>query len=144
MRLNHKSALRIAFLLLLAAVVAAMVVPYATLQFLVREFASVREAVLLLQEIADAVSLSHLLSFGLLGFVAHFTSKRWRLWYALGLLTVASTIEVVQIWVPGRQPAISHVILDILGGMGGFGLAWLVAYAWMPMSHREAPSSTWY
>lgn len=145
MRLNHKSVLRIVFLLLLAIVVAAMVVPYTVLQFMVREFAFVKETVLVLQGLADGLKLSHLLSFGLLGFVAHFTSKPWRIWHAIGLLTIASAVEVVQMWVPGRQPAISHVFLDILGGMAGFGLAWLVTYACMPVRPSEAPSSTyWY
>jgi hypothetical protein len=139
MRLNHKSALRIALLLLLVALLVAMVVPYTVFQLTVREFAPV------LQWLAGGVKLTHLFSFGIIGFVAHFTSKPWRIWHALGLLTVASTVEVVQISVPGEHAAVSHIIFDVLGGMGGFGLAWLVACAWEPARASEAPSSTyWY
>ena len=81
-----------------------------------------------------------------MGFAAHFGWRRWRAWHvALGALLVASLAEVVQLWVPGREPAVSHAILDLLGAVLGFTIAWLLSYAWSNRSlpQEYQPSTHW-
>jgi hypothetical protein len=131
MHVGLKSAFRILLLLVLAVVVTAMVVPYSALEFVLREFACLRSAMNFLDTVAPAFEMDSLLSFGALGFAAHFGCQGrqpWRVAIAVG--AVAVFVEIVQVWMPGREAAVSHAILDLLGGVCGFGIAWLLTYAW--------------
>jgi VanZ family protein len=75
--------------------------------------------------------MSHLLSFGGLGFLARFSWPRARPRnVATAIVVVAVLVEIVQIWVPGREAAVSHAVLEALGGLAGFGIAWVLTYAW--------------
>jgi hypothetical protein len=131
MRVLIKSLLRTCLLLVLLGVVAGMVVPYSTIEYVLREFKGVKHLLNFLDTVAPGFELDHLLSFGVLGFVAHFAWRKGRAWQvAAGILAVAALVETVQIWIPGREAAVSHAILAFLGGVVGFTAAWLSTYAW--------------
>jgi len=131
MALTPRSIPRILLLLVLALVVASMVVPASALDFLRFHYGWVDGVVDFLFTVTPGMDMDHLVAFGLLGFVAHFGWPGGRGWQmALGLLCVATLVEFVQLWVPGRQAAVSHAVLDLVGGMAGFGFAWVLGYAW--------------
>ena len=136
MTLTARSIPRILLLLVLTLVVLSMIAPSSALDFLRFRYGWVDTVVDFLAMITPAgADIDHLLAFGLLGFVAHYGWRRGRSWQvALALLAVAALVEFVQIWIPGRQAAVSHALLDVIGGMSGFGLAWVLSYAWGPHS----------
>lgn len=145
-RVNHKSLLRVSFLVLLASVVASMVIPYSTLQVLVNQFAWMKGSARFFHSAAPGVEIHHLLSYAAVGFAAHIGWPKWRAWqFALGLYVVAGLVELVQVWVPGRSSSILHVVLDVASGLAGFGLAWLATYAWGEESVPKLahPSAHW-
>jgi VanZ family protein len=118
-------------LLALAVVVAAMVVPYSVVQDVLRKFTWIGHAVDFLDTVAPGLEVSHLLAFGALGGLARFAWSRSRARSIAGaIVAVAVLVEVVQHWVPGRESAISHAVLEALGGLAGFGIAWVLSYAW--------------
>lgn len=131
MPVSRKSALRALVLLALAAVVTALVVPYDVVQGLLRKFGWINHAVDFLDTVAPGLEVSHLVAFGALGFLARFGWPRARARnVAAAILAVAALVEIVQIWVPGREAAVSHAILETLGGLAGFGIAWVLSFAW--------------
>jgi hypothetical protein len=128
---RHKSLLRFLFLVLLGCVVASMVIPYSTLQDLVRSFAWLKGSANFFHSAAPGLDIHHLLSYAAVGFAAHIGWPKWRGWQvALGLYVLAGVVELVQVWVPGRASSILHVALDVVWGLSGFLIAWLVTYAW--------------
>jgi hypothetical protein len=131
MHVAHRYLLRICFLVLFAAVITAMVVPYSVLQVVVSQFICIRRTMDFLDTLGRGVDLDHLVSFGAVGFAAHLGWRHWRAWQvAIGALIVASVAELVQIWMPGREPEVLHAILGVIGAVAGFSLAWLLTYAW--------------
>ncbi|MEJ8836799.1 VanZ family protein [Ramlibacter sp. AN1133] len=122
----------------LAMVIATLVVPYAVVEDLFKRFGWLGNAVDFLDTVAPGLEVSHLLSFGALGFLARFSWPKARARnVAIAVVTVAVVVEFVQIWVPGRQAAVSHAILESLGGLAGFGIAWVLTYAWGSSSLPE-------
>ena len=70
-------------------------------------------------------NVDHVVGFGALGISARFACPRGNAWpCALLLVVVAVVTELVQVWSPGRDPDVLHVLLDWVAVMGGFGLAW--------------------
>lgn len=131
MPLSARSIPRIILLLVLALVVSSMVVPYSWLDFIRVKYAWVDEVIDFLFTITPGLDMDHLAAFGVLGFAAHFGWTRGRAWQVgVCILAVAALVEFVQIWIPGRDPAVSHALLDLIGGMAGFGFAWVLTYAW--------------
>lgn len=131
MPLSARSFPRIVLLLVLALVVTSMIVPYSVLDFIRFEYGWVDTFIDFLDTITPGLDMDHLAAFGLLGFAAHFGWSRGRAWQvALAILLVAALVEFVQIWIPGRDAAVSHALLDVTGGMAGFGFAWVLTYAW--------------
>lgn len=131
MPVSRKSALRILLLSALAVVIATLVVPYVVVEDLFKRFGWLGHAVDFLDTVAPGLEVSHLLSFGALGFLARFSWPKARARnVAIAVVTVAVAVEFVQVWVPGRQAALSHAILESLGGLAGFGIAWVLTYAW--------------
>jgi hypothetical protein len=131
MRTNRTSLLRVIVVVVLGMVVAANLVPYTVLVGALRRYALMRELADVISCVAPGFDLDHLLAFGTVGFAAHFGWNKLRVWRAaLGLLAIAALVEFLQIWIPGRVPAISHAIVDVVGGVAGFGLASLFTYAW--------------
>ena len=55
-------------------------------------------------------------------------------WKVVGLLFLLSTtIELVQLRIPGRESALGDMVANTLGALAGVGLAW-----WLPRRHRSA------
>ena len=118
-------------MVVLAIVVTTLIVPYSVIEALFRKFGWIGRAADFLDTVAPGLEMSHLLSFGALGFLARFSWPRAApRKIALSLAGVAVLVEVVQIWVPGRQAAVSHAVLEALGAVVGFGIAWVLTYAW--------------
>ena len=126
----RKSALRLLLLLALAAVVTAMVVPYDVVEGWFRTFGWMGRTIDFLDTVAPGLEASHLVSFAILGLLARFSWPKARPRnVAIAIVSVAVLVEIVQIWVPGREAAVSHAVLEALGGLGGFSIAWLLTYA---------------
>jgi hypothetical protein len=131
MTVIRKSFLRALLVLALALVVTAMVVPFSTIEFILAEFAWARGLARFLDSVAPGHQLDYVLPFAALGFLARFGWRTGRSWQVAGAIAVvAGCVELAQIWAPDREPAVGHVILDVLGGAFGFLVAWLATYAW--------------
>jgi len=122
---------RIIFLLTLAFVMLVMLAPSSALEFLRVEYSWVDRFADFLDLIAPGVDFDHLSAFVALGFAVRFGWPTGRARHvAVGLLALASLTEFIQIWIPGRVASPFHTVMDVVGGMGGFGVAWLLTYAW--------------
>jgi hypothetical protein len=146
MPVSRKSVLRAVLVLFLAGVVTTLIVPYALVESVLDRFAWLGRVFDFLDTVAPGLEVSHVLAFGVLGFLARFGWRNGRpLHLAIGLLAVAAFVETAQIWVPGRQAAVSHAILEALGGLTGLGVAWLLTYAWGTESFPDdyKPSTHW-
>ncbi|HET8747378.1 MAG TPA: VanZ family protein, partial [Ramlibacter sp.] len=146
MPVRRKLLLRALLLLLLAAVVGVMVLPYSVVSGMMKRFGWIGDVLDFLDTIAPGLEMSHLLAFAALGFLARFAWPKRRPAYILGgVLAVAVFVEIVQVWVPGRQAAVSHALLETLGGVVGFAIAWVLTYAWgtesLPDDYK--PSTHW-
>lgn len=118
-------------MVVLALVVASMIVPSSVLDFIRFRYGWVDAFIDFLFTITPGLDMDHLMAFGVLGFAAHFGWSKGRAWQVgLGILAVSALVEFVQIWIPGREAAVSHALLDVIGGMAGFGFAWVLTYAW--------------
>jgi hypothetical protein len=147
MAVIHKSFLRALLLVALALVVTAMVVPFSVIEYVLREFAWAKTVVRFLDSVAPGHQLDYVLPFAALGFLARFGWRRRRAWQVTAcIFLVAALVELVQIWTPGREAAIGHVILDVLGGVFGFLIAWLATYAWGSegVGNGAPPERLWY
>jgi len=140
MTLSSRSVPRIALMLVLAFVVISMIVPSSALDFLRIQYDWVDTVEDFIFTVTPGVDFDHLAAFGVLGFIARFGWPRGRAWQiAVGCIAVAALVEIVQIWIPGREAALSHAALDVIGGLAGFGLAWVVTFAWGKQSLPEHP-----
>jgi glycopeptide antibiotics resistance protein len=129
MRACHKCVLRAVLLVALGIVVAAMVIPASAVAALFTQFGSLRRFTNFLDTVGPAIELDHVLAFAALGLVAYF-AWRCRTWQAaVGFGSIAVAIELVQLWIPGRDAAVSHALLDTVGGVIGFSLARALSYA---------------
>jgi 4-amino-4-deoxy-L-arabinose transferase-like glycosyltransferase len=59
-------------------------------------------------------------------FALGFRSRASRVVIALGLTLLAGSMEVLQLWVPGRHPAIIDAVVSSLGGLLGIALGGLL------------------
>lgn len=77
-----------------------------------------------------AVDMVHVVMFGGLGLllVLAFPAVRLRALF-LGLAALAVLTELVQVWIPGRTASVGEVLLDLVAGLAGMGVAWLLAVA---------------
>ncbi|WP_408015459.1 VanZ family protein [Ramlibacter monticola] len=117
-----------------------MVVPSSTIEYVTGEFEGVQQVLDFLDTVGPGMQLDHLVAFAVLGFVTHFAWPVGRSWQvATAILAVGTLPEIVQIWIPGREAAVSHAVLNIVGGVIGFSVAWLCTYAW---SDRSLPSDS--
>jgi hypothetical protein len=146
MPVSRKLAFRAVLIVVLAVVVAAMLLPFPLVEELLRKFGWMHDSLDFLDTVAPGLEASHLVSFAALGFLARFGWPRGRPRnVAIVILAVAVLVECVQIWVPGREAALSHAVLEALGGVLGFAIAWLLTFAWGSGSLPEEyqPSTHW-
>jgi VanZ family protein len=59
-------------------------------------------------------------------FALGFWSKGSRVVIALGLTLLAGSMEILQMWVPGRHPAIADAVVSSMGGLLGIALGALL------------------
>lgn len=134
---------RALLLLLLVVVVVTLVVPFEVVEGVFKQFGLLGRTLDLIDTVAPGLEASHLISFAVLGFLARFCWPNHRPWkIGVGLFMVGVLVEVVQLWVPGREAAVSHALLETLGGWLGLGLAWLLTFAWGEESLPEYKHST--
>ncbi|MEJ8839407.1 VanZ family protein [Ramlibacter sp. AN1133] len=108
-----------------------MLLPYSVLEALLREFTWLKRLMNFLDTVAPAFELDHMLAFGVLAFLTHLAWRGVRAWHvALAVLALGALMELVQILIPGREAAVLHVLMDVAGGVAGFGIAWLFTRAW--------------
>ena len=144
---RRKTLLRALLLVVLALVLAGMVLPYGMVESVSKRFGWIPRTVDFLDTVAPGLEVSHLLAFATLGFLARFSWPRARpRKVCLAIVAIAALVEIVQIWVPGREAAFSHAVIEALGGMAGFGVAWLLTFAWgsgsLPPDYQ--PSTHWH
>ena len=82
------------------------------------------------EKLWPAVDMVHVVMFGGLGLllVLAFPAVRLRALF-LGLAALAVLTELVQVWIPGRTASVGEVLLDLVAGLAGMGVAWLLAVA---------------
>ena len=78
------------------------------------------------EKLWPAVDMVHVVMFGGLGLllVLAFPAVRLRVLY-LALAALAVLTEFVQIWIPGRTASVGEVLLDLVAGLAGMGVAWV-------------------
>ncbi|HET8745571.1 MAG TPA: response regulator [Ramlibacter sp.] len=131
--LGWQSIARTVFWLLLVVVSFSMTLPEFTLQLLRSYSPWLDNAALLSLMLGD--NLDHILAFGALGISARFAYPQANASHCtLILAAVAIVTELVQLWSPGRDPALPHVVLDLVSGTIGFGLGSLASTALIPKS----------
>jgi len=134
-----QSILRTVFWLLLVLVSFAMTVPVITLQLLRSYSPWLDQTATVLLGLMLGDNLDHILAFGVLGLSARFAYPQARVSHcAAFLFAVAAVTELVQVWSPGRDPAIEHVVLDVFAAASGFGLAWV---AWAALFAKKVPEA---
>jgi hypothetical protein len=127
----------------LALVVATLVVPFSVIDEVLKRFAWIGKSLDFIDTVAPGLAASHIIAFAALGFLARFCWPRRRFRnLGLGVLIVAVVVESAQLLVPGREAAVSHAVLETLGGWAGLGIAWLLTYAWGEESLPEFKHST--
>ena len=139
--MHRQSVARTVFGLLLVVVSISMVLPANTLHLLRSDSRWLDGAATLLLRLTLGVNLDHVVAFAALGVSARFAYPRAKARYcALLLVAVAAFTELVQVWSPGRDAEIYHVLLDGLAGIAGFALAWAARIALVPKYMREGRS----
>ena len=111
---------------LVALVVVAVILPTSALSWLRRDYEIIGLPLLWLDDASASLplDLTHVALFGLVGFAMAVLWPRARWWQiALPLLILAVGSELLQSWVPGREPKISDVIDDLVGAAIGCALA---------------------
>jgi hypothetical protein len=129
---------RIIFLLTLAFVILVTLAPNSALEFLRVQYGWVNSIAEFMDSLMPGVDVDHLSAFIALGFAVRFGwpgRKAWQV--ALGMLLLAAVTELVQLWVPGRVASPFHALTDVLGGLAGFLLAWLMTFAWGGGEHLD-------
>ena len=119
---------RIAFALVLAVVLVSVLLPNTDLAWMREHWAWFNRPMLWIEQANSRVNLVHLVLFLLLGIAARAALPGWnagRMAAALLLLGIAT--ELLQIVVPGRDPRIADVVVDIVAGMAGWAFAHVVA-----------------
>jgi VanZ family protein len=59
-------------------------------------------------------------------FALGFWSRASRIMIALGLTLLAGSMEILQMWVPGRHPTIADAVVSSMGGLLGIALGGLL------------------
>ena len=82
------------------------------------------------EKLWPALDMVHVVLFGGLGvlLVLALPAVRLRALF-LGLAALAVLTELVQVWIPGRTASVGEVLLDLVAGGLGMGVAWLFALA---------------
>ncbi|GAB3668847.1 VanZ family protein [Ramlibacter alkalitolerans] len=131
---------RIVLVVVLACVLALMVVPYGAIEFLRGQFAWANRVADVFDEIMPGGDLDHVAAFAVLGVAVWFAFPAARAWrVVLAFVAMGALSELVQLWMPGRRPELWHAVLDVAGGLAGYGLAWLVGFASRPEADGLAP-----
>ena len=124
--IGQQSIARTVFGLLLLVVSTSMTMPAVTLHALRSQSPWLDQVATLLLSLMPGVELDHVIAFCALGVAARCAYPRASAWHcALFLLATGALTELVQVWSPGRDPRIYHVLLDAAAGACGFGLAHL-------------------
>jgi len=130
--MNMRSLARIFFVVVLLVVGAFMAMP-AHMLLLLRHHGWIDATANLLLSVMPGVDLDPVVAFGALAMAARLAFPRASARYCIPLLAVVAALtEVVQIWSPGREPAIHHFLLNVIGVLAGFGLASVVWIAFAP------------
>jgi VanZ family protein len=74
-------------------------------------------------------------------FALGFRSRASRVVIAHGLTLLAGSMEVLQLWVPGRHPGIIDAVVSSLGGLLGIALGGLVLGLAAQAKHRHLGES---
>ncbi|WP_240098611.1 VanZ family protein [Thermomonas flagellata] len=124
--------LRGLLLLVLALVLLAVLVPNDLIAAARAHWAWLNRPMIWIENLHSTVNLFHLLLFALLGAVAALALPAWRARrIALALLLIGIGTEVAQIWIPGRDPRVSDVLIDLLAGLAGWAVPAALRALWV-------------
>lgn len=124
------------------AVFVIMALPAQTLAWLRREFWMLSRALSWLEHRAGGIDFDHVVMFVALGFFWKLLAPTVRWWWiALLMLALATTTELMQYVVPGREPKLGDIRDDLLGAAMGWCLGWLVLRVarWIGAHRRKRP-----
>ena len=119
--------------LVLLVILLAVLLPNGDLAWMREHWAWFNRPMLWIENTGGPVNLVHLALFVLLGAGMRlgWPGLSWRSWLCVLLLLGVST-EVAQVWIPGRDPRVSDVVVDVVAGMLGWGMVAVACRAFAP------------
>lgn len=123
--------------LILLVILVAVLLPNHNLAWMREHWSWFNRPMLWIEDTGGPVNLVHLALFVLFGAVVRlgWPSMRWQHWLGW-LLLVAVATEIAQLWIPGRDPRTSDVLVDVAAGLLGWWLAALACLAMRAMAKR--------
>lgn len=133
--LDGRAATTWVLLALTGVVVISVLLPNTAIAWMREHWTWFNRPMIWIENLHSQVNLVHLLLFLPLGTALQWAWPDARMWRAASvLLLLGLSTELVQVWVPGRHPRVTDILVDVAAGMLGWGLAW----AW---SHWRARKS---
>ena len=81
-----------------------------------------------IESMHSVVNLVHLFLFLLLGMAMRLALPQRRIaWMFLALVALGVSTELVQFFIPGRQPRVSDAVVDVVAGLAGWGIVHALA-----------------
>lgn len=114
-------AVRALFVLILGVVLASVMLPNTSIAWMREHWGWFNWPMLLIERLDTGLNIVHVVLFVLLGMATRLALPPWRvghIFFALALFGIVT--ELVQVWVPGRHPRVSDVVVDIVAGLVGW------------------------
>ena len=123
--------------LILLVILVAVLLPNGNLAWMREHWAWFNRPMSWIEATGGPVNLVHLALFVLLGGIVRlgWPGMRWRQWLG-GVLLIGVVTELAQLWIPGRDPRASDVLVDVAAGMLGWWLAALPCLLFGALSKR--------
>lgn len=109
--------------LTLAVIVLSVLMPNDDIGWMRDHWDWFNQPMLMIERVGSAINLVHLILFTLLGGAGSAALPGWRIGRAVsGLLLLGSATELIQFFVPGRNPRLSDVFVDVVAGLLGWAI----------------------
>lgn len=110
---------------ILLVILVAVLLPNNDLAWMRDHWSWFNRPMLWIEHMGGPVNLVHLALFLVFGALARlgWPATRWRQWLGW-LLLIGVVTELAQLWIPGRDPRVSDVLVDVVAGLLGW---WMTA-----------------